>query len=138
MAEDQTRLSVINTYYSHVSRLFVSNYALFFAIYLAFLALLYNVVKSPTLDKNQFLGISVLIALFESGLLWRGWRFGEVLNQIDHLWAEGSIIDVRQVFWPERTWRGRINSLLRTMSVLTAMFVIISIPLLSWFFVSPS
>lgn len=44
---------------------------MFFAVYLAFFALLYNVVKNPIPDKNQFIGVSVLIALFESGLLWR-------------------------------------------------------------------
>lgn len=135
MTEDNRKLTVTNTYYSHLSRLFVSNYAMFFTVYLAFLALLYNVALRPeSWAKIGFFVASVLIALFELGLLWRGRRFGRVLDQIDERWAKDGIMDVRATFWPKGSQTGRIDWFLRSLSVPIAALLVISIPVLSCLF----
>ncbi|MGA3107897.1 MAG: hypothetical protein ABSD99_00350 [Candidatus Bathyarchaeia archaeon] len=137
MVMPDNKLNAINTYYSHVSRLFVSNYATFFAVYLAFLALLYNVsfrTEVSTSFRNGFFYVSVLIMFFELLLLYRGLQFGRVLDLIDKEWADLGILHVREHFWPEKSRIGQLNRLYRTVSVPLAMILTICIPVLSWFF----
>jgi hypothetical protein len=135
MAVDDSRLGVINTYYSHVSRLFVSNYAMFFAVYLAFLTLLYSVSsRTEVSTRNGFFYVSFLIMFFELVLLYRALQFGRVLNRIDELWASDRILDVRERFWHRESWTGRFDRLYRAVSVPFAAILTICIPVLSWFF----
>ena len=134
MAVDDRRLGVINTYYSHVSRLFVSNYAMFFAVYLAFLGLLYSVSRTEVSTRNGFFYVSFLVMFFELVLLYRALQFGRVLNSIDELWASDGILDVRERFWHRGSWTGRFDRLYRAVSVPFAAIITICMPVLSWLF----
>jgi len=108
------RLNVVNTYYSHVSRLFVSNYAAFFTVFLAFLALFYGVYLRNQLSRHLLGYGSFLITMFELLLFYRAYQFGRVLDQIDGMWAhEMQLIDVEMVFWNPDSWHGRFNRLYR-------------------------
>ena len=133
MAADDSRFGVINTYYSHVSRLFVSNYATFFAVYLAFLALLYNASRADVAAKNWFFYASFMIMSFELVVLYRALQFGRVLNSIDELWARDGIIDVRERFWSRESRIGQLDRLYRAGSVPFAVILTFCIPMLSWF-----
>jgi hypothetical protein len=130
------RLSVINTYYSHLSRLWVSNYATFFAVFLAFLASLYTVAsKNDELSiKNYFFYLSFMIMIFELALLYRGLQFSRVLSEIDLIWAKESIFDVGAAFWTREPWIKWSDRIYRAGSILLAVIITICIPLLSWFF----
>lgn len=131
---DENELAAVNTYYSHVSRLFVSNYATFFAVYLAFLALLLNVFSSTEVPvKNGLFYLSFVIMAFELVVLYRALQFARVLNRIDELWKRNGILDVGRLFWPRDSRIGQLNWLYRTASVPLAVGLTICIPVLTWF-----
>lgn len=131
---DDRALGVISTYYSHVSRLFVSNYATFFAVYLGFLGLLYAVSsRNEITTRNGFFIVSLLIMFFELLVLYRALQFARVLDEIDKLWASDRIIDVRERFWNPESWPGRVDRLYRKVSVYLTLILTGCIPVLTWF-----
>jgi hypothetical protein len=132
------KLNVLNTYYSHVSRLFVSNYAAFFTIFLAFLALFYNLYPKDQLSKRLLGYGSFLIVVFELLLFYRAYQFGRILDQIDNMWAkEMNLINVKMVFWNPSSWHGRFNSVYRFLAFpfgigVIVLTLILGVYLLRW------
>jgi hypothetical protein len=134
LAAADLELGVINTYYSHVSRLFVSTYATFFVVYVGFLALLYNARFShfDALTRCYVFLASFAFTGLEILLLYRGWHFGMVLNQIDHHWVNAGIPDVTIRFFPLGPWPKRLGTVYVKWSVPTALVLTFCMPILCY------
>lgn len=132
MSEEKSP-GAISTYYSHISRLFVSSYATFFVIYVGFISFVYQSLGPRPIARfpagSQYFAVALIVCVLEFLFLTRSIKFGNVLDRIEResliLMDAGNETNVQEYYWQKP-----LDYKLRRLSPSLAGLAIVSIPIL--------